>query len=357
MDQGYDVTVLAPEDNYVGRLQSLGVSHRALRIDNKGTNPVTEARTLFWLIETFRRERPAVVLTFTPKINIYCGIAARLTGATNVANVSGLGSGFLRGGWIAALMNVLYRLSFAGAFRVFFQNEDDRALFVRKRIVEAAKAVVLPGSGVDTHRFSPRPPGAAAGRRFKFLLIARLLSDKGVREYVRAGHLVKRRFPGLEISILGAIDERNPSSISRDELEQWVRSGDADYLGVTDDVRNYIADSDCVVLPSYREGCPRTLLEAASMGKPVIASDVPGCRQVVDDGVTGYLVRVRDVNDLAEKMITMASSDERYRTEMGNKARKKMIDHFDERIVIDSYLSALREVVDVMTSQVNLKAM
>jgi glycosyltransferase involved in cell wall biosynthesis len=196
---------------------------------------------------------------------------------------------------------------------------------------------------VDLSRFSPAALPGAAGR-IRFLLIARMLWDKGAGEYVAAARTLRQRYPDAEFCLLGFLDVQNPAAISRAQMDEWVTEGVVNYLGVSDDVREQIAEADCVVLPSYREGTPRTLLEAAAMARPLVATDAVGCREVVDDGVNGYLCRVKDADDLAEKMERMIGMSHEERAELGRRGREKVEREFDERFVVDAYLKAIREI-------------
>jgi len=341
---GHDVVVLAPRDRYVERLTALGARHIDLPLDNAGTHPFKDVVSFWRLWRAVRAERPDALLTFTPKLNIYGTLAARIAGVPAVANVSGLGSGFLRGGWLSRVMTLLYKISLPRAQRVFFQNEDDRAVFVAAALVDADKTHCLPGSGVDVERFEPAaaPDG---DDRFVFLLVARLLWDKGVGEFVQAARILRRRHPHVEFEIVGSTDCQNISAIDAEQIERWSQEAVVRYRGPTDDVKEHYARANCVVLPSYREGTSRVLLEAASMAVPLIASDVPGCREVVDDGVNGYLCRARDAEDLAEKMEWMVRITPQARSQMGAAGRRKVIDQFDERRVIERYFEAVAAVI------------
>jgi glycosyltransferase involved in cell wall biosynthesis len=212
-------------------------------------------------------------------------------------------------------------------------------MFVESRLVRPAQTDLLPGSGIDLERFTPTPFPTRDGARF--LLIARMLWDKGVGEYVEAARLLRSRYPNVEFCLLGFLDVRNPAAIGREQIAKWVKEGVVSYLGETHDVRSEIAAADCVVLPSYREGTPRTLLEAEAMGRPVVTTDAVGCREVVDDGVNGFLCKPRSATDLAQKMETILNLSHDSRAEMGRKGREKMEREFDERIVIAKYLEVI----------------
>jgi len=241
----------------------------------------------------------------------------------------------------------LYRLALGRSAKVFFQNNDDCQMFITGGLVRAEVADLLPGSGVDLSRFSVVPLGTACGaeRTFRFLLIARMLWDKGVGEFAEAAKLIRDRWPQAECCLLGFMDVKNPGAISRAQMDSLVATG-VIYLGVSDDVRLQLAAADCVVLPSYyREGTPRTLLEAAAMGRPIITTDAVGCREVVDDGVNGFLCKPRDAVDLAATMELMLSLTYSQRAEMGLRGRAKMEAEFDEQIVIDNYLAAIEKIL------------
>ena len=238
---------------------------------------------------------------------------------------------------------MLYKLAFKNSNRVFFQNRDDLGLFLENRLVKKELTDVLPGSGINLHHFTPvddedRKPRTSP---FRFLLIARMLKDKGVVEFVNAAQLLKESEVKAECCLLGFLDVQNPTAISSEQMKEWTDQGFVKYLGVNDDVRENITLADCIVLPSYREGIPRTLLEAAAMGKPIITSNVVGCKEVVEHGVNGFICEVKNAQDLALKMREMLVLSEDQRTLMGQNGRLKMEKEFDEQIVIQKYLKAI----------------
>jgi len=337
---GYAVVVVSPRDEYSSRLGALGVNHIHLEIDNRVTNPFNDFIAIFKLLLILWKERPTVMLTFTPKLNIYGAIAGQIASMPVVSNISGLGSGFIRGGWLSWFMKLLYRYALRSPRTVFFQNSDDRNLFIKHGLVSSERAKTLPGSGVDLHRFRPIERNRTCAY-FVFLFVGRLLEDKGIREFVEAAKITSGEFPTARFKVLGLRDSRNPTVISSDRLEEWKRSGLVEYLGATDDVIAYYADADCVVLPSYREGCPRCLLEACSMEIPVIATDVPGCRDVVRDGINGFICRPRDSHDLARQMQRMLKLSPFERKKMGIAGRSYMVQSFDEATVIRRYFEAI----------------
>jgi glycosyltransferase involved in cell wall biosynthesis len=338
---GHRVVALAPPDAYAAKLREAGVELVPIAMDKKGVSPVRDLALLVRYWRALGRLQPDAFLGYTAKPNIYGSIAARRHGARVINNVSGLGTAFIRRSPLTAIVSALYRLAFRGSATIFFQNPEDRDLFVAKRIVRPDQARLLPGSGVDLERFAAQPLPASPPDAPVFLLVARLLRDKGVVEFVEAAREVKRAWPRARFQLLGFLDAENRTAILREEVEAWVREGMVEYLGASDDVRPFIAAADCVVLPSYREGLPRSLLEAAAVGRPLIATDVPGCRHIVADGENGLLCAVRDAPSLADAMRRVIEAGEAGRRRWGDAARARVERDFDERLAVRLYLDAL----------------
>lgn len=350
---GHTVVLAAPADEHVPALVALGARFVDVPMNTHGTNPLTDLALLCRFIRLLQRERPDVLLAYTAKPNVYGSLAARWLGVPVVNNIAGLGSVFIKGGWLAGVLKGLYRLALARSHRVFFQNPDDLQLFLGHRLVASVQTALLPGSGVDLQKFRPAPlpclqsTGPAQGadqQRFVFLLVARMLKDKGVEEYVHAARWLKPRHPQVECALLGFVDGDNPTAISAAQVQAWVSEGVVSYWGSSTDVRVQLAQADCVVLPSYREGTPRTLLEAAAMARPLLATDVAGCREVVHDGLNGLLCQPRDSQDLAQKMSRILALPEAQLQQMGHASRQLVEQRFDENLVIDQYRKALREL-------------
>lgn len=341
---GHEVLAIAPPDTYSERLEAeLGCRYVPILMENKGTNPIKDAQLTRRFYGIYRRERPDVVLHYTIKPNIYGALAARLAGIPSINNVSGLGTVFLVPNFVSKVALQLYRYAFRFPRKVFFQNGDDRALFLQHGLVRDEITDVLPGSGVDTNRFRP----ASEFRRqepFVFLMIARVLYEKGVEEYFEAARLVREAIPGTRIQLLGGVDESGGVGVKRVVFEQWLAAGNIEYLGTTDDVAAYIRQADCVVLPSYREGTPKTLLEAAAMGKPIVTTNVPGCRETVEDGQNGLLCEVRNAPDLASKMLHILELPNAELQAMGRAGRHLAESKFDEQIVLDKYLTEVKAI-------------
>lgn len=337
---GCPVVAMAPSDRYATKLvEELGVTFVSLRLDGKGTGLMREASSLLHLFCMLRRVRPAFVFNFTVKANIYSGLASRLLGIPYANNVSGLGTAFIHDSWLYRRVRSLYGIVNRGARCVFFQNQEDMAFFLDRGLLKGTPTVLLPGSGMDTTHF-----GFAAlpeEGEFTFVMVARLIADKGVREYVAAAEKVARTHPGTRFLLIGPQGVSNSSAINEAEVAEWRRTGVVDYVGEQDDVRPWLAKSHVLVLPSYREGMPRTVLEAASMGRPAIVTDVPGCRQAVVHGKTGWLCQVRDPESLAACMIACLNMSYDQLAEAGRAARRRIENEFDERIVVQAALDCL----------------
>lgn len=342
---GYEVIAAAPPDEYVPRLVELGCRFVPIQMDNQGTSILSDMALMWRFWRLLYRERPAVFLGYTIKPNIYGSLMASVLHIPVINNVAGLGTMFVRKNWLLFLVSSLYKFAFRKSACVFFQNGDDFRLFIDKGLVNKAQARLVPGSGVNLTHFISQPLADLNQRPFRFLLLARLLWEKGIGEYVEAARSVRKQFPSTEFQILGFLDVLNPGAISHKIVEQWVNEGIIQYLGATDDVRPFINAADCVVLPSfYMEGTPRSLLEASAMSRPVITTDWVGCRDVVDDGVNGYLCKPRDATDLAMKMKQMLMLPSTVRAEMGCQGRKKIEREFDEQLVIRKYMEMLAEL-------------
>ena len=339
-DNGYRITVVAPADGYSSKLGEIGVAFVPLAINSAGVSVAEDAWLFVRYLKILRDLKPFAYLGFTAKPNIYGSLAARAVGARVINNVSGLGTVFIKRGPLTLLVGQLYRFSFRTSSRVFFENHDDMELFIGKGTVRPGQAALLPGAGVDLARFKPGPEARQAGP-FRFLLVARLLWDKGVAEYVEAARIVRALHPDVRCQILGPVGVNNRTAVPSADLERWRAENVIEYLGESDDVRIAMEQADCIVLPSYREGLSRALLEGSAMGKPLIASDVPGCRDVVVDGETGYLCEVRSAKALAAAMLKMLAAAPAERRKMGERGRRKVEQEFCETRVVAKYLDAL----------------
>ncbi|CAB3776433.1 N, N'-diacetylbacillosaminyl-diphospho-undecaprenol alpha-1,3-N-acetylgalactosaminyltransferase [Paraburkholderia caffeinitolerans] len=314
-----------------------------LPVASKGTNPIDDLQTLHALYRHYRDLRPDIVFHYTIKPNIYGSIAAWLARTPSVAVTTGLGYVFIQKSRTANIAKLLYRFAFRFPHEVWFLNRDDETAFRSQNLLaHPERARLLHGEGVDLIEFAFTP--LPERREFVFVLIGRLLWDKGIGEYVEAARRLRMHAPEARFQLLGPAGVDNPSAISREEVATWESEGVIEYLGETADVRPYIANADCVVLPSYREGVPRTLMEASAMGRPIVATDVPGCREVVEHGVNGLLCEARNPDALATSLARMLDLTFAQRAAMASNGRKKIAKEFDERVVVQRYQKLIREI-------------
>lgn len=340
LSDGYHISVVAPNDKFSGKLKDMGCDVIDLPMSAKGVNPFEDINLVRLLYRYYRRLKPDFIIHYTIKPNIYGSLAARMASIPSLAITTGLGYTFVNDNFIAKIARQLYKMAFRYPREVWFLNEDDRQAFLAYSLVSENKAKLLHGEGVDVSHFSPIS-ASSSNNHTTFLLIARMLWDKGIGEYIEAARVIKSKYPKTHFQLLGACDVPNPSLISREQISIWESEGIVEYLGTTDDVRTVIANVDCVVLPSYREGIPRTMLEAAAMAKPLIVSDAPGCKDVVIHGKTGFLCKVKNSYSLAAVMELIINQSTQERVDMGMAGRNLVLHKFDERVVIEKYIDML----------------
>lgn len=344
IESGHEVVAIAPKDAYSANIIAAGCQYINLTMDSRGVNPIKDGALTVELYRIYKRINPDVILHFTIKPNIYGTLAARLLKIPVINNVSGLGTVFLWDNFASKVALWMYKVAFKSANFVFFQNKDDEKHFIKKVGIKNLKTGILPGSGINISAFQPN--GYMKNEDFTFILIARLLIDKGVEEFVEAVRILKKKGLKARFLVFGNIEANHKRAISIDKVSAWAKEGIIEYMGVTDNIKEQVGHSDCVVLPSYREGTPRTLLEGGSMAKPLIATDVPGCNDVVINGFNGLLCKAKNSKHLAAKMEQLMSLPAAEIDTMGQNSRKLIVEKYDENIVIDKYQSAIKEVVD-----------
>ncbi|MES0217178.1 glycosyltransferase family 4 protein [Mesorhizobium sp. C280B] len=346
IEDEFDVIALAPFDSYSGRVAALGCRFIRLDFDGHGKNIFAEISLFLRLFKVLKEEKPCLFLGFTIKPNVYGSFAARMCGVPVINNIAGLGIASSSTSLLSRATRILYRWTLRKSAMVFFQNWDDRRLFVDLKIVESQKTDILPGSGVDLQKFrgGQRQVTELADPTI-FLFVGRLIWEKGVGEFVEAARLSKASGASMKFELLGSVDEKNPKSVRKDDVDRWVSEGIVEYRGDTDDVRPFMEAADCVVLPSYYgEGTPRTLLEAAALSRPIITTNWSGCRDVVDEGVSGYLCHPRDARDLFAKCVMFHKLSGDRRANMGRAGRRKVEREYDEAIVIRRYKRAILNI-------------
>jgi len=340
LEEGHEVIAIAPPDEYVPQIEAAGARFIGLKhLLRKGTNPVKDLQLVQELRGIYEQEKIDVALQYTIKPNIYGAIAASPLRTKTFCTVTGLGYSFLSTGLVNQVVKRLYKYAFKKADRIFFQNNDDRQLFLELNLLPEKKTRIIPGSGIDTDYFAPQHNQTENDGKVRFLFVGRLLYDKGIRELLDAVDILSKKYSNFQIELIGKIDEGNPSAIQEAPFQEWLAAHpQAHYAGTTNDVRSHMAKANVVVLPSYREGLPRVMLEGLSMAKPVIATNVPGCRETVIHGENGFLVKVKNSAALAGAMQRMIEMSPELRQEMGRKGRALALERFDEKRIIERYL-------------------
>lgn len=343
---GHDVLLVSPPGPYGQKLIDLGLRWMPAPMERSSLNPLREAALLHWLWRLARAEKADIVHGFTIKCVVYGALSARLAGAARVNAVAGMGYVFIsdepKARALRPIVRGLLRMALGGRrARLVLQNEDDFALFTKAGLAAPKNIRLIPGSGVDCERFAPNS-GERSGP-FNVVLAARMLWDKGVSEFVEAARALKGQGRNIRFVLAGTPDPGNPATIPEDVLNEWQASGLVEWLGHVDDMPKLFADADVVALPSYREGLPKSLIEAAACGCALITTDVPGCRSVVTDGIDGLLVPVRSFVDLAEA-IARLQDDPALARRLGDSARAKALAQYDERIIVAHTLAVYEEL-------------
>ena len=342
--QGYDIILVAAPDEYVAALEQMQCTFVPLQnMSRKGTNPIQDYKLYQELYQIYAKYQPIAILQYTIKPNIYGTLAAHKAKIPAIATITGLGYTFLNTGLVPKLVRYLYRFALQRAKHVIFQNQDDRNLFVESNLVAQPKTLLVPGSGIDIYTFQPIAKADIYKNTFIFLFVGRLLYDKGIREFLQAAEKLKAsNNTNIEFKILGALDTENPSALAAAELQTYIDNGIVQYLGISDKVKDIMANCDCVVLPSYREGLPRVMLEALAMAKPVITTDAPGCRDTVKDGENGFMVPIQNAVALEKAMQNMLQLPENIRLNMGQKGRSMAENLFSQEVIVQAYLKLLK---------------
>lgn len=339
--KNFEVIVLAQSDDYFQELAMLDIRFISIPINSQKISVFNDLKLMVLYIWYFFKIQPDIFLGYTIKPNLYGSIAAKIFHIPVVNNINGLGKAFSERGLLFRFARYAYKFALSKSKTIFFQNKEDKDFFLQLGIAGYHNACLLPGSGVNLETFNEDLFLQQAEQPFTFILIARLLKEKGIFEYIQAARLTLKDFPDTKFFLMGMIDENNPSSLTQNQINNWENEGVINFLGAQDDVRPFIAQSDCVVLPSYyNEGTPKCLLEAASMSRPIITTDWKGCRNTVDHGINGFLCKPKDVKSLylcLNQMLSMNKLDiQKFKSSSRKKAKM-----FDERIVFDKYLVSI----------------
>jgi len=335
--QGFEIFAIAPVDQYSDFFKTEGIQHIPIKIDCKGTNLFNDIKLICKLINIYKKNRIDFIFHYTIKPVIYGSLACDFLKIPSIAVTTGLGYTFLKNDFLNKIVSLLYKFSLRHVLDVWFLNSNDRETFIKRKIVKPENTYILHGEGIDTEYFSQKQ-STAAHEKTTFLLLSRLIKEKGIEEYAKAAAKLRDKGLNVECLLLGKAENDNPENISIEKVMKWHNAGMINFIGESIDVRKYILNSDCVVLPSYyKEGVPRCLMEAMSMQRPIITTNNVGCIELIVDKVNGLICEPRNVEDLASKMEEMHLATDEVRKSYGINGRKRILDFFDEKIIIRQY--------------------
>jgi glycosyltransferase involved in cell wall biosynthesis len=335
----HEVIILAPEDHARAVLKSWGCKLLHINMDSQSLNPFKNIKLFMLFYIIFKKENPDIIWSFTIKNNIFGSLAANMLNMEFVPNISGLGSAFLSNKLVKAISQTLYKIAFKRNRIVFFQNEDDMQLLLKMNIVNKRNARVIPGSGINLSSFQFIPLAHIQNQRI--IMVSRVIKDKGVREFLEASRNLKKKYPSVKFSLIGELNLSDKRSIEESELTAWHNDKIGTYRGFKNNMADEFASSSLVVLPSYREGAPRVLIEAASLGRPCVTTDTAGCRSVVDDCKTGFLCEPKNSKSLEAAIQKYIELPQIEKNKMGLAARRKMEKEFNVDFVINNYFQSL----------------
>lgn len=341
---GYSVYAIAPQDDYSDFFEKENIIYIPLTIDAQGTNIFKDILYTNSLFNIYKNNKIDFIFHYTIKPIIYGSFACRLLNIPTIAITTGLGYAFESTNFLNKIAIGLYRVALKSALEIWFLNKNDKEVFLKNKIVPKNKTFVLNGEGVDSSYYFPRKK-SVENDKIVFLLLSRLIKHKGIKEYVKAAQILKEKKINVECQLLGKLESESSKTISLNEVKAWHAEGVINYLGESIDVRSFIANSDCVVLPShYNEGVPRCLMEGMSMEKPIITTNNVGCIELIRDGINGFMCNKKDPEDLADKMEKMVKLSAAEREQMGKKGRELILESFDENAIIKVYRNKLQEL-------------
>jgi len=336
---GNEITISAPYDDRYKEVTEMGASYVDIAIDRRSTNPIKDLSLIRHYIKLIKKENPDVVLSYTIKPNVYGGMFCRWCGIPQIANITGLGTALECSSLLQKFIFILYRIGLKKAKRVFFQNQDNMNFCIKNRLTPNC-GYLIPGSGVNLTRFTSQE--YPADDKVKFIFISRIMKQKGIDQYLDTAKVIRKEYPNTEFHILGFCEDSYESI-----LKELSNDGTIIYHGTTSDVRPFIANVHCTIHPTYYpEGMSNVLLESCASGRPVITTNRSGCREIVDDGVNGYIVKQQNSRDVIEKVRKFLSLSWEEKREMGLIARKKVEEQFDRNIIVKAYLEAIHEVIN-----------
>ncbi|HXB29545.1 MAG TPA: glycosyltransferase family 4 protein [Puia sp.] len=342
----FDVLIIAPGDEFAEELMKAGCTYHDIHFNNRSENPLLDYSLYKSLERIYRSEKPDFIFHYVIKPNIYGSLAAARCGIQSIAVITGLGYTFDRHNWLNRIVSILYRRALKKAGEVWFLNQEDAQVFIQRKLTSADKIKILPGEGINTLHFSPQEnKPVARSKAFQFLMSTRLLKSKGVGIYVEAAKILKNKYRDVRFELIGFFEKNHPDSISESEIRHWQKKGIIHYSGFARDVRPFLRQADCFVFPSfYHEGIPRCLLEAAAMEIPIITSLITGCKEVVQEGVNGFLCSPNNVTNLAARMEEMMRLSSGRRAELGRNGRALVTEKFGMEKILAEYDRALTSI-------------
>jgi len=339
-----NLLILSKKDSSIKNIKKLKVKFLEIPINRKSFSPFDDLKLILYFLKIFYIEKPDFFLGFTHKINIYGALAAKILNIKSIINVTGLGTAFIKNTIFTILVTLFYKIALGKNNVTLFQNKDDRNLFIKKKLVKKKNSFLIPGSGIDLKKYTFSKKKINK-KNINFLFIGRLLKDKGIIEFINAAKQIKiNKKMNVTFSIIGSIDSKNSSSISYNDFLKFKNEKILNFLGQKKNIKKYLIKSDCVVLPSYREGLPRVLLECSAMGIPAITTNVPGCREVINDGYNGFLCQAKSEKSLLKAMYRFLNLNYKKRLIMGQNSRKKAETYFNEKIVFERYKKLINQL-------------
>ena len=335
----HQIVIISSKDDFTEKLIKMGCSFVNIDLNNNKINPLKEILILFKINYIFIKIRPDILLNFTIKPLIYGSFFSRMFSIKSINMITGLGTTFININFLTKIVIFFYKISFQKIYAVFFQNKDDLKLFINNQIIKKKKTILIPGSGVDLkhYKFSK----LKKNKKIRFILVSRILKEKGILEYLKVAKNLHNK-KNCEFHLLGPFIQDNKSTISKKIIDDLHNKKIIKYLGFVKNIKPYVKNSDCVVLPSYREGTPRSLLEACSMGRPIITTDVPGCRNVIRNNINGFKCLPRSSKSLESSIKKFINLTYRQKVKMSLSARKLVEQKFDEKIIISKYIDIIK---------------
>ncbi len=337
-----NLLILSKKDSSIKHIKKLKVKFFEIPVNRKSFSPFDDLRLILYFLKIFYVEKPDFFLGFTHKINIYGGLAAKILNIRSIINVTGLGTAFIKSTIFTKIVILFYRISLGKNNFSLFQNKDDRNFFIKKNLVKKMNSFLIPGSGIDLKKYNVQKK--TNKKNINFLFIGRLLKDKGILEFINVAKKIKKNKKiNVTFTVIGSVDNKNSSSITYSDYLKFKKEKILNFLGQKRNIKKYLYKSDCVVLPSYREGLPRVLLESSAMGVPAVTTNVPGCRDVINDGYNGFLCQAKNEKSLLKAMYRFLNLNYKKRLIMGQNSRKKAETYFNEKIVFERYKKLINQ--------------